>query len=123
MDGINPPLFDDESQERRGWFSSVFRWVQKRTKVVSVTTTYSVAADVFWVRCDATGGAFTVSLPASADLSGRQIGFIKTDASGNAVTVSAADNINGAGTQSLSSQYSRMVVISVATTWDIVVKQ
>jgi hypothetical protein len=124
VDGINPPFFDDENGGRKSWFSSVFRFIQRRTKTVNVTAAYSVAADVFWVRCDATAGAITVTLPASLDWQGRQIGVIKTDASVNAVTVSRAgsDLINGSSTKSLASQYSKTVVISDGTTnWDVIV--
>lgn len=57
---------------------------------------------------DATGGAFTVTLPNPSKVPGQTIPGIKTDASGNAVTVNVdgGANINGATTDSLASQYS-----------------
>jgi hypothetical protein len=125
MYGINPPQFDAPWEQKR-WFSSISDYIESRTAVVNKTAAYTVAEGVFWVRVDATGGAVTVTLPLALGRGGRQIGVIKTDSSGNAVTVSrsGSDVINGATTQSLASQYSRMVVISDDTTnWDIIVKQ
>lgn len=123
--GVNPPQFSDE-WERRSWFSSIARWIGTRIGVQSVAENYTVPSDIFWVRVDATDAAQTTTLPPATGLRGRQIGVIKTDSSANAVTVSrsGSDTINGASTQSLSSQYSRIVVISDGdTAWDIIVKQ
>lgn len=108
------------------FFSSLIDFIKSRTGVTSQTADYTVAENIFWVRMDATGGARTVTLPVSANRKGRQIGVIKTDSSGNAVTVSrsSSDVINGASTQSLAAQYSRLVVIADGTTnWDLIVKQ
>lgn len=110
----------------KSFFLSLVGWITSRVGVTSVTAAYTVAENIFWVRADATSAAFTVTLPESATRKGRQIGVIKTDASGNAVTVgrSSSDVINGATTQSLASQYSRLVVIADGTTnWDLIVKQ
>lgn len=117
-DGINTPYFQEDDYTKKGWFSSLFQFIQRRTKVVVVTTTYSVASDVFWVRCNATGGAFTVTLPESLTWGGRQIGLIKTDASANAVTVArdGADLINGAASISLATQYTKALLIADGTT-------
>lgn len=117
-----------EAQEWKlsSFFSSLVDFIKSRTGVTSQTSAYTVAENIFWVRVDATSGAVTVTLPVSATRKGRQIGVIKTDASGNAVTVSrsSSDVINGATTQSLASQYSRLVVIADGTTnWDLIVKQ
>lgn len=121
MDSPNPPYFEEKDFSKKAWFSSLYQWITRRTKVVNVTTTYSVAADVFWVRCDATGAAFTVTLPASLPWNGRQIGVKKMDASVNAVTVSRAgsDLIDGATTVSLASRYDKTLVIADGSTnWD-----
>lgn len=117
-----------EAQEWKlsSFFSSLIDFIKSRVGVTSQTAAYTVAENIFWVRVNATSGAVTVTLPVSATRKGRQIGVIKTDASGNAVTVSrsSSDVINGATTQSLASQYSRLVVIADGTTnWDLIVKQ
>lgn len=110
----------------KSFFNSLVDLIKSRLGVTSQTSSYTVSESIFWVRVDATSGAVTVTLPVSANRRGRQIGVIKTDASGNAVTVSrsSSDVINGATSQSLASQYSRLVVIADGTTnWDLIVKQ
>ena len=49
------------------------------------------------VLCDASGGAFTITLPAASGNSGKTIAVKKTDTGGNAITVSRAgsDTISG----------------------------
>lgn len=126
MFGIEPPSFVEENPAKGRWFASLFKWFNETSKTVNVTAAYTVAADVYWVRVNATGGAVTVTLPLSANNWRRPIGVIKTDSSGNAVTVarSGSDVINGATSQSLASQYSVMEAIADGTTnWDLKYKQ
>lgn len=82
-----------------------------------ITTTASLTANSrAWQRCDATAGAFTVTLPpANTEFaSGQYIIIMKIDSSANAVTVSRAgsDTIEGGTTKTLSSQYSKTILIS-----------
>ena len=57
--------------------------------VVTKTTTYLVTTNDHVILCDATSGAFTVTLPALADVPNDKIFHIKKiDSTGNAVTVS-----------------------------------
>jgi hypothetical protein len=73
------------------------------------------------VRCDATGGAFTESLPV-APIIGRHYVVIKIDASGNAVTVAPSagtGTINGAASQSLATQYANLDFVWDGTNWFI----
>jgi hypothetical protein len=110
----------------KSFFISLTTWIISRIGVTSQTAAYTVQENIFWVRVNATGGAVTVTLPESIGRQGRQIGVVKTDASANAVTVSrsSTDLINGATTQSLASQYSRLVAIADGTgNWDLIVKQ
>jgi hypothetical protein len=82
------------------------------------TTTYTaLAGDV--LLCDASGGAFTVTLPAAATVSGSSISVKKSDASANAVTVdgNAAETIDGAATLALSTQYEAVTLWSDGTNW------
>jgi hypothetical protein len=69
--------------------------------------------------CDASGGAFTVTLPAAATVSGSSISVKKSDASANAVTVdgNAAETIDGAATLALSTQYEAVTLWSDGTNW------
>lgn len=122
MFGIQPPNFEEADDKKKSWFQSIYRWFNETSKTANVTTTYTVAADVYWVRANATGGAFTVTLPLAKDNWRRSIGVIKIDSSANAVTIgrSGSDTINGATTQSLASQYSVMEAISDGVSaWDI----
>lgn len=89
-------------------------------KLLAITATHTVGttpATVF--DCDATGGAFTVTLPSAVGLTDRVYTFVKTDVSANAVTVDGAGSelINGAATSVLASQYDALRIISNGTKW------
>lgn len=82
------------------------------------TTTYTaLAGDV--LLCDATGAAFTVTLPAAATVTGSSISVKKTDSSGNAVTIdgNGAETIDGATTLALSTQYEAVTLWSDGSNW------
>jgi len=73
--------------------------------VTSVSANYSAGNQYEVIFCDASGGAFTVTLPAiSTAYTGKHYHIIKTDSSGNAVTIarSSTDTFVGTGTTSLS---------------------
>ena len=94
---------------RRGW-----------PCVVSVTTTYTVLTDdSYLVLCDATAGAFTVTLPAAASSTNVRVTIKKTDVSANAVTVdgNAAETIDGAATFSLPAQWDAVTISCNGTAW------
>jgi hypothetical protein len=81
------------------------------------TTTYtSRAGDV--ILADATGGAFTVTLPVATGVT-VSITVKKIDASANAVTIdgNAAETIDGAATRLLSTQYEAVTLWSDGTNW------
>lgn len=72
------------------------------------------------ILCDATGGAFTLTLTAAATLGSRfRFTAIKTDSSSNAITVdgNAAETINGATTFSISKQYQSATFVCNGSTW------
>jgi hypothetical protein len=70
---------------------------------------------------NATGGAITVSLPATSTASGLHIAIKKTDSSANAVTITAngVETIDGSNTLALSTQYAYAVLACDGTGWDI----
>jgi len=122
MYGAAPPLFEDENYSRKLWLGSIFRYIQSRTKLVTVTAAYTVASDVGFVRVDCTGGAITVTIPAAANWIGRRIIIKKIDSSGNAVTVArtGSDTFDGMTSMTLPAQYNRVGIIAAASaTWDI----
>ena len=63
--------------------------------------------------CDASGGAFTLTLPA-ASAEKRILVIIKSDSSVNAVTISrdGSDTIEGSTTLSLASQYDYAILVN-----------
>lgn len=78
------------------------------------------AADHDVVLANATGGAFTVTLPTPTN--GAHVMVKKTDASANAVTVAhaGAETIDGAASVALATQWARTELISDGTNWFVV---
>lgn len=88
------------------------------SQVVAKTTTYT-AVNHDLVLASASGGAFTVTLPAVA--AGAFVTVKKTDSSANVVTVSpASGTIDGASSVALSVQYESYDFVSDGTNWFIV---
>jgi hypothetical protein len=89
--------------------------------VVAKTTTYTALLTDDAIECDASGGAFTVTLPAAATSTGVKYYIKKTDASANAVTIdgNASETIDGATTKALSSQWASYTIICNGSSWSI----
>lgn len=105
------------------WFDEVQEMIMSKITIVTVTTTYTVKAIVYYIRADATAGIFTITLPAAVSNQGRSILIKKIDATANAVTISRAgtDTIEGSTTASLATQWTRIHLISNGVdTWEIV---
>lgn len=88
---------------------------------VTKTTTYTaVSGNV--VLSNATGGAFTVTLPAASSNAGAEITVKKIDSSANAVTigVTGGDTIDGLSTIILPTQWDVGVVGSNGTVWYVI---
>ena len=82
---------------------------------VSKTTTYTVAASDTHVDCDATGGGFTVTVPAAASgNAGQTVWIRKTDSSFNVVTLAT-----GVST-TLNTQNESVQINSNGTDWVVV---
>ena len=108
-------------------------WVDKNGSIFSSgihpqiafpNTTYSVLATDQVVLCNASGGAFTVTLPSAVTQSRSQYTIVKVGTDANAVTVASASGaINSASTYSLAaSAYHAVTVISDGTNWNILDK-
>lgn len=91
-------------------------------KVQSKTTTYTMLPEDDAVLCDASGGAFTVTLKTAVSMSGRSVWIKKTDSSGNAVTLDGdgSETIDGSTTQVISSQHVTLSIYSDGTQWWII---
>ncbi|MDE2233457.1 MAG: hypothetical protein KGJ90_05100 [Patescibacteria group bacterium] len=74
------------------------------------------------IQCDASGGAFTLTLNAASALGdGFTFAVKKTDSSVNAVTITpnGGDTIDGASTDSISAQYTTKIYVSDGTNWNV----
>ena len=90
--------------------------------VVAITTktgTYTAANTDTVILCDPTGGAFTVTLPAAADNTGKLFYFKNISSGGNAVTIdgNGAETIDDAATLILSSPYDARTLVCDGTEW------
>lgn len=89
--------------------------------VKSKTTTYGATTADEVILCDATGGAFTVTLPTPVGNTGKVFTVKKVDAGANAITLAtAAGTIDGASTKSVQYQYKSLTVVSDGTNWFII---
>jgi hypothetical protein len=100
-------------------------WAQQVTGnaiVRSVTTTYSAEATDSTILCNATGAAFTVTLPKAASCKGHVLILKKVDASGNAITVdgNGAETVDGAANYPLAAQWDSVTVQSDGTNYVII---
>lgn len=90
------------------------------TAMTSGSITTGSAKTIYLIN--ATSGNVTASLPAASTASGLTVAFKRTDNSANTVTIQghSTDNIDGSNTQTLSAQYSFMVLACDGTEWNII---
>ena len=93
-----------------------------RESVISKTAAYTATARDQTILCNASSGAFTVTLPAAQGISGRIYRIKKTDSGGNAVTVdgNSSETIDGATTNVLSSQYDVVELQCDGSNWHVI---
>ena len=81
----------------------------------AVATTYTVTGSDYFVLCDATGGAFTVTLPAARTrINQLAVTIKKTDATANAVNIgtTGGEAIDSIALQSLVAQNDSLTIMS-----------
>jgi hypothetical protein len=90
--------------------------------IASKTANYTATLGDDVILCDATGGVFTITLPAAASSTGLCLKIKKTDSSANAITIdgNAAETIDGATTASLSLRYQWIEIACDGSNWHIV---
>jgi hypothetical protein len=90
--------------------------------LVTKTGTYTATASDHVILCDASGGTFTVTLPAVSGVTGLVLHIKKTDSSSSAVTIdgNSAETIDGDQTIDLTLQYESVMIVSDGTSWHII---
>ena len=91
-------------------------------EALDVSDDGATAGNVQFYTCSASGGAFTVNLPAAtAKPRDWEYTFYKSDSSANAVTIDAdgAATINGAATYALTTQYQAVTIRRVGANWAV----
>ncbi len=122
MSGFIPPSMASVPGWQQIVADSVNPLLRGVVEMVAKTTAYTLTDQDYFVACDATGAAFTITLPAAALYAGKMFTIKKTDASANAVTIdgNGAETIDGALTASLATQYRSKTLLSNGTTWHII---
>ncbi len=89
--------------------------------IATKTTTYSITTADYTINCDATGGAFTVTLPTAVGITGQLFVIRKVDSTFSAITIAttSSQTIDGVTTRTLSTQYDSMTVQSNGSNWVI----
>jgi hypothetical protein len=87
----------------------------------TIAASVSAAATDYVVLVNATAGAVTYTLPAASSSANRILIVQKIDASTNAITIvrAGSDTINGATSQTISSQYGALMLQSNGTSWTV----
>jgi len=93
-----------------------------KTKTRSKSTTYIATASDNSIFCNASGGAFTITLPAASGNGGLILNIKKIDSSVNAVTIdaNASETIDGALTAVITTQYESVTIQCDGTEWWII---
>jgi hypothetical protein len=91
-------------------------------KIQTVTSNTTIGTTHHTVLCDATSAGFTITLPTAASSSGRIYIIKKIDATVNVVTIDGdgSETIDGATTQSLSTQWQTLRIQSNGTSWYVI---
>lgn len=89
---------------------------------VTKTANYTLTGDDYVILADVSGGAFTLTLPASSGLGGKTYVVKKTDTSANAVTIdgNASETIDGSATWVLSILNDYIIIQSDNINWKII---
>lgn len=89
--------------------------------VVAKTANYTATTSDDVIDCDASGGAFTISVYTAVGNTGKVLTVKKTDSSTNAVTIdpNSTETIDGALTVALITQGNALTIVSDGTNWRI----
>lgn len=95
--------------------------VTDRLAIVTKTGAYTATDADLVILCDASSGAFTITLPTAVGRAGKVFHIKKIDSSANGVTVdgNGSQTIDGATTQVIATQYNSIKITSDASNWHI----
>jgi predicted nucleic acid-binding Zn ribbon protein len=98
-----------------------YRYAEKTT---SKTANFTCTGDETVITCDASSGAFTLTLPAAANFTGKHFYIKKTDSSTNAVTIdgNSSETIDGQANVALKGKYSSIKVVCDGSNWHTVAR-
>jgi hypothetical protein len=90
--------------------------------VTSKSSTYTALYTDEVILADATGGAFTVTLPTAVGHGGKVFTVKRTNSGANAVTVgtTSSQTIDGTTTAVLAAQYALRTVVSDGSNWQVI---
>jgi hypothetical protein len=94
-----------------------------KQNVTTKTGAYTATSSDDLILCDASGGAFTVTLPAASTNSGLILTIKKTDSSlANKITIdgNGSETIDGATTKKLCTQYESFKIICDGSNWHVI---
>jgi hypothetical protein len=109
----------------REYFATEFARIQRAfppTMVRTVRAATTASESDWLILADATGGAFSVTLPVAARAPGMVVSIKRTNGAANAVTIArtASDTIDGAASISLSAQYASRTLVSDGESWHVI---
>jgi len=116
--GTNGQILTANSGEASG-----LKWTNSFLPAITTkTTTYTATSADHTILCDATSDAFTVTLPAASSSTGIKLHIKKTDPSANTITIdgNGGETIDGAATQTLSTQWDHLTIHCDGTSWYII---
>lgn len=110
-DGSSGQALTTDASGTLSWSAGIFG-------IVAKTANYTATASDFTITCDASGGAFTITLPAAASHTGRIYNIKNTGATGTVtIDANASETIDGSLTIAISTQYDNVQIQSNGTTW------
>jgi hypothetical protein len=118
-DITNSIFYMNEDGTSGGWVAVPSSPHVESLFIVAKSGAYTITASDGVVIADASGGAFTITLPTAVGIAGRVYRVKKIDATANAVTIDAdgAETIDGGATATLAVQYEAITIVSDGTEW------
>lgn len=115
-----PPAVASEGQQVISTASGVLSF-RYQEKVVSKTTTYTATGDETVILCDTSAAAWTLTLPAAANFTGKHLYVKKTTSDFDALTIdgNASETIDGSTTTTLNTQYESVLIVCDGSNWHI----